>query len=88
MIQFEESIETNIKGNENLKKEFANCRKAFIKDYSKSKNELVRLMGKYTSEEYIPGLKCTDTLKKTVNYLTQLKSAMGIPDKVDDSKKP
>jgi hypothetical protein len=45
-------------------------RKAFIKDYSKSKNELVRLMGKYTDEAFVPGEKFNDTLKTTVNSIT------------------
>jgi len=44
-------------------------RKAFIKDYSKSKNELVRLMGKYTNETFVPGEKFMDTFKKTVNSI-------------------
>jgi len=44
-------------------------------------------MGKYTSEEFVPGEKYLDTLKKTVNSITSLKSAMGIQDKGDESKK-
>lgn len=43
--------------------------KSFIKDYSKSKNELVWLMSKYTNEQFVPGEKFLEGFKKTVNSI-------------------
>lgn len=73
MIEYEETIDNLWFQLDNEKKSFAVMRKAFIKDYSKSKNELVRLMGKYTNEAFVPGEKFMDSFKKTVNTIAQLK---------------